>query len=107
MSKSEAKHTPGPWEPHLYESGGFEIVSVHERNFIITSRNGYQEWDRKNESVDNARLIAAAPELLEALEECIDHMTNSNDCTHGNGFTYDFCPVEKARAAIAKARGEQ
>ena len=39
----------------------------------------------------NARLIAAAPDLLEALEALLEG---------------DFNVAEKARAAIAKAKGE-
>jgi len=47
-----------------------------------------------------ATLIAAAPDLLEALEECLAELWPGRD----------FGPVlpciEKARAAIAKAKGE-
>lgn len=48
-----------------------------------------------------ARLIAAAPELLEALERMVATYADMQD---GNG---EPCPdVIAARAAIAKARGE-
>lgn len=43
----------------------------------------------------NARLIAAAPELLEALNACIDY----------GAMTGDEWVTSKARAAIAKATG--
>ncbi|WP_335308112.1 hypothetical protein [Sphingomonas phyllosphaerae] len=50
----------------------------------------------------NARLMAAAPELLEALECMVATYADMQD---GNG---DPCPdVIAARAAIAKAQGEQ
>lgn len=42
-------------------------------------------------NIDNARLIAAAPELLEALKECIERLDAINDAP------------EIAHAAIAKA----
>jgi hypothetical protein len=42
----------------------------------------------------NARLIAAAPELLEALEALVDALVNEA-----------ILPVDRARTAIAKARG--
>lgn len=49
----------------------------------------------------DARLIAAAPDLLEALEDALEYMTDHWD-------EYDDCgKVAKARAAIAKARGGQ
>jgi hypothetical protein len=47
----------------------------------------------------NARLIAAAPEMLEALRQCEEAL--SNDRTFNGG------PLHaQARAAIAKATGE-
>lgn len=102
-SPMKTQHTPGPWEPHIYESGGFEIVSAHERKFIITSRNGYQEWDRGNESIDNAHLIAAAPELLEALEAAVSWI--EDDRCDDEYIAEEW--YHEARSAIAKARGEQ
>jgi len=48
-----------------------------------------------DEIAANARLISAAPELLEALKWAVD---NPND---------DAYWIEQARAAIAKATGEQ
>lgn len=56
-------------------------------------------------SKEDAALVCAAPELLEALEEAFtdgfyETATESYDCVP-KGF------VEKARAAIRKARGEE
>ena len=52
----------------------------------------YGEW------IGNARLIAAAPELLEALENLLK-------VHEGEGGT-QYHAVDMARAAIAKAKGE-
>lgn len=53
----------------------------------------------------NARLIAAAPELLEALEALanrVDPANKKRDLT----ITSFVAALKKARAAIAKAKGE-
>lgn len=73
-----AKHTPGPWTAEYVED---ECDSQHEV-WLTDSRNGYEahlvwtcdhgadpgstQW---SEADANARLIAAAPELYEALQE--------------------------------------
>jgi hypothetical protein len=51
----------------------------------------------------NARLIAAAPDLLEALELMLDRFRD----TEGSYGQWEEEATENARAAIAKARGEQ
>ena len=48
----------------------------------------------------NARLIASAPELLEALEDLIDGRDNNLS------WAAIESRVKKARSAIAKAKGE-
>ncbi len=49
----------------------------------------------------NARLISAAPDMLEALEFLLsDYLA-----IDGESLTYSSVPADKARAAIAKARG--
>jgi hypothetical protein len=50
----------------------------------------------------NAQLIAAAPDLLEALEVFIE----LHPCTNGCEPDDMTCATSKAKAAIAKAKGE-
>ena len=62
-----SNHTPGPWNvgPELeifYEPNGCPIT----RPLSITSMDG-----RTDEDLANARLIAAAPDLLAALESMV------------------------------------
>ena len=59
-----SKHTPGPWKvtPSNQTSGWGVCIEAPGR--IIAKLTGR----KKNDKEANARLIAAAPELLEALE---------------------------------------
>ena len=79
-----AKHTPGPWTQHEGE--------VWAKNYGLISRSYYGKPD--GEGAANARLIAAAPELLAFAQEWLERQgTDENYMT------------AKARAAIAKAIG--
>ena len=63
------KHTPGPWK--VITCGGTTIEN--EKDFHVVS-NGKEficsTWGKPN--IPNARLIAAAPEMLEELIEALD-----------------------------------
>ena len=86
-----AKHTPGPW--HLGKEG-YYFQSVRDQNEHITADVNITRSD--GEGGANARLIAAAPDLLAALESMIAKIDA------------DKLPISCsiARAAIARARGE-
>ncbi|WP_127812463.1 hypothetical protein [Bordetella avium] len=62
------KHTPGPWKCQLAKSGSGRLQVSGPRGEQIAIL-----WRSSKETTEaNARLIAAAPDLLEALEEAID-----------------------------------
>ena len=65
---SEAKHTPGPWRASLWKErqGDTPCVMAHGTPIAIL-HNCMITTDEERKA--NARLIAAAPELLEALEK--------------------------------------
>jgi len=86
----ETKHTPGPWD--VCE----DDINVYAPNSdtAITNQDHICAPD-KVEAAANARLIAAAPELLEALRVLLAH----------GGTAYEAHAKEKAREAIAKADG--
>ena len=101
---SEAKHTPGPWviERPINHVGMVEIdgPSLTCRGFTIATDVDAQ---RAACIEADARLIAAAPDLLEALEWALDAWDTHNrtgDPMQGDWESY-------AIAAIAKAKGEQ
>ena len=102
-----AKHTPGPWslKTYTYFSGGTaqgDVIDADGRTIRVCGVS----LTSTPESQANARLIAAAPELLEALRTFADEyvaMINSGDCGFWNPEDED--KVKGARAAIAKATG--
>jgi hypothetical protein len=126
------QHTPGPWfiwkeramqdegmdkeeiDFELSECNDFDVLAGNPigevtRGRIIGCKTvvtlsedcfGDDEEEGRRIALANARLIAAAPELLEALKDMLDG--HEDACTgYGEG------AADKARAAIAKATGEQ
>jgi hypothetical protein len=102
-------YTPGPWfhdgngnvwrrDPKdLYQNGG----TVAGDKSLATIHKGWHHDGAEGYPVEaNARLIAAAPELLEALKQAVTSMQDS-------GYQNSHVAVRAARAAIAKATGEQ
>jgi hypothetical protein len=89
MSK---QHTPGPWAVEVDKHGA---VTVYE---AVTMQNlDICEMGGNTNDGSNARLIAAAPDLLEALNTWLKQYSAEE---------YEDCPeVVQTRAAIAKATG--
>lgn len=77
------KHTPGPWK---IDNGGGTTYIEDATDISICRVSA-------NNQIANAQLIAAAPDLLEALEKAVNRQ----------GFTND--ELIDARKAIAKANG--
>lgn len=86
--------TPGPWK--VVTSWYDYSVEGPNGEEIIWQDGPYQTPTIK---LSDARLIAAAPELLEALETCLVLMDY--------GGTWTVEEQNTARAAIAKAKGGQ
>lgn len=85
-------HTSGPWRVERLASGDFGIVYNDDGNWLAEV---YDEDDPNAE--DDARLIAAAPELLEALKAAKAFHDRDEGC---NGFTAEY---EILRAQIDEA----
>ena len=78
------KHTPGPWaleDGYIRDPDGKCVLDVEDANI----------------STGDALLMAAAPDLLEALKSMCEGFSALKDS--------DFPALAKARAAIAKATG--
>lgn len=67
-----AKHTPGPWEIDGEYVQQADQTGVAICDVMNMDEGGDKGWYRGPVTQANARLIAAAPELLEALEEAVD-----------------------------------
>lgn len=70
-------HTPGPWraEPWTYDEGRRVVLTIQTDNDAVAQI--LDLWcpdDRKAESEANARLIAAAPMLLDELRETLNDL---------------------------------
>ena len=103
---SNANHTPGPWSSSMWTDDvagavGWSIVCGDAGHLVPTNTF---ETDDEEEAEANARLIAAAPELLDALKAMLDQFNYSTV----SGLVHDeSMAIMKAREAIAKATGEQ
>lgn len=97
------QHTPGPWIVDSWSSSGWSVRS--KIGLAISSkryRNELTGQEYRDEMLANAHLIAAAPELLEALEKCVDRMIKAQDVT---GYPHVTAILE-AKDAIRKAKGD-
>jgi len=86
----KTKHTPAPWEVNPRATR-----NVRHGNLTIANCSSSQDGSREEQEIANAKLIAAAPELLEALEELIKVYERN-----GQLLSFD---VNIARKAIKKA----
>lgn len=102
---SERKHTPGPWRLSGHSEDSPEKLSVEDGNGYFIA-----EVDFGLAQKANARLIAAAPELLEALKELVKANEDHNESVSkviGELPGWKDSYLDKARSAIAKALGEE
>ena len=95
-----SKHTPGPWSAKDRDNQiaiPLKSIDCERIGFSVCFVNGHRE----NEAKANARLIAAAPELLEALQRL------SAQCERMRMLGQSQSNAERnAAAVLAKATGE-
>jgi hypothetical protein len=96
----DTKHTRGPWFADTHGSGAFAIKGPD--GAVLCTRNAWPGY--ATESIANGLLIAAAPDLLEALTEArkgcklLDDLTG---CMGDDDYVREL--LAKIDAAIAKA----
>jgi len=108
------KHTPGPWTYSRSEQRGhwrFYVAQADGARYtphysdVATLIAETVSDERRSIQEANARLIAAAPDLLEALKDVCTQLLGwgvSTDPEHP-----DRVALRNAESAIAKATGEQ
>ena len=98
------QHTPGPWH---WDGNPCNYDKEQEAPWLIDANDSYPPilgGTITCQSDANARLIAAAPDLLEALQDLFE--ADMEHVLMGDGKDDQIEAIAKARAAIAKATGE-
>lgn len=104
MEATKEKHatfTPGPWVVGSNVTAGNKLEGCSIFAEKIKDQIGWMRFDLDKENHANARLIAAAPELLaqcKEFEKCLTHLINSGDS--GADLERD-----KLREVLAKVEG--
>ena len=91
-----SEHTSGPW----LAQGRYIGVKGH-MSYIGECSDQNGNWTNEPMAVANARLIAAAPELLEALKDATEGLEIASA---GGGVDF-YAYAKTARAAINKVEG--
>jgi hypothetical protein len=86
--RAATKHTPGPWTSRVNPSSGYGL-------HMVEANSGEDTIATQVHPV-NASLIAAAPDLLAALNGVLDMLTDNQ---------LQSIAAERARDAIAKSEG--
>lgn len=97
----KSKHTPGPW---MVQKNANWVGTDPDGFFTVARCSG----STMSESVENARLIAAAPELLNSLKELESEIeVNYRACFSKGKMHADIeSMIDRARLAIVKAEGK-
>lgn len=117
---SGVKHTPGPWRIDVNGSENWSVdYEGPSSTFMTICAQGRREpvgfaveptaWGSDEEIEANARLIAAAPDLLEALEpefmDAVAAVLDANNCHATAGSVRNY--AIKQRAALSRATGDR
>lgn len=91
-------HTPGPWDVQDPLGGG-------PNEWIFADGLYIAEVDGEREEADaNARLIAAAPDLLAALKDAVEYLELQLECSGED--TGETAMIRLFQKTIAEAEGQ-
>ena len=91
--QTAATHTPGPWTATMLSHGRMTSPIMAQNDIYV----GQAELHTNKDGLANARLIAAAPALLEALTEALADAETMNEPYRNEAV------CERMRTAIALA----
>ena len=97
-----SEHTPGPWQidpAEQHDTSGsriFKVCNAKPYGGLIADVSAW--WVDTQSAEANARLIAAAPELLKALKMVVNKL---------EGWSYHSTAAKEGRAAIALASAQE
>lgn len=105
------KHTPGPW----VSNEDMEVWSTTPMRFNLTTSGTpmiasvcrHDDAEVGFPARANARIIAAAPDLLSALVALDGYLNNNLSTDYPTGIDLENAAFKAAHAAIAKATGER
>jgi len=102
------KHTPGPWNrgvaQHVYQGARWD--PSNQQRFIASCEPTTRTQADWEETWANAALVAAAPELLEALAELVALVEAAdNDDWRRVSMVGTDIDLEPYRALVKRARG--
>lgn len=106
------KHTPGPWKLRRAEHSLEHDFILHAGPHIIAwsvPRADRRNARKKSEHIANAKLIAAAPVLLEALKEMVEGDAEAIAEAEALGAPFPeemLTAYRRAVAVIAKAEAQ-
>jgi hypothetical protein len=98
-------YTPGPW---ILDDRGYSYIVANSRGEYVTRDVCRMDASTMAafEQQGNAKLIAAAPELLAAIQKVLaDECSDEKMCYEIGGYVLDDDVREQCQAAITKAVG--
>jgi hypothetical protein len=111
---TNAQHTPGPWQlgqPNLYFDGHTPIDSPFHGGIVqVVTKMEDDDTRKEAELAANARLIAAAPELLQGLLDALQEIDIEIEQRKHSGNDEHWEDLEsvsnRGHAAIANVTGQ-
>ena len=82
------QHTPGPWKMGVRQPNSYKFIYGREGEEVA---NCDRLTNFPDENLGNARLIAAAPELLAACEVALADLTKTVNFEEGDEHTVATC----------------
>lgn len=101
MSVTKVSHTPGPWDIAKQTDMGWRGLAVVAPGKLHIANLVFQLDDRE---LANAHLIAAAPEMLGALQDVVHECTCSLREKESGHLVSCFVP--RIKEVIQKAKGD-